>query len=342
MSQLRRPHARTNGLIADTGGAIYVEFLLAFIPLFFLFLGMVQMGLLYGASLVVQHSANVAARSAMVVLDDNPQYYDGAQRRQLDTEASGMSSFVQRAGGLIGSFFGSSSDGPAYTGGPRLQAIEFAAGMPLLPLSPSFSSIARMPQDESVRGALGLTGLDSPEARVAWGVVYNRMALRVTFPQANGSTSQYRQDFPAPSATGDAGQVIARVTYLYNCQVPLANRLMCEDLFFMRFGIDPAAVAQLTQQFIAGTINYQQLQDALQAMQVRNQRRTRWQPRLNELGNSLNVLAAIAGVSSLVGGPSPRFVPITAEASMPLQAANYRYHSGNDSTSGTWEQQADD
>ncbi len=342
MSQLRRRDARTNGLVADTGGAVYVEFLLAFIPLFFLFLGMVQMGLLYGAALVLQHSANIAARSSMVVIDDDPQYYDNAGRRQLDTESSGMSSFVQRAGGLIGTFFGGSSTGPAWTGGPRLQAIEFAAGMPLLPLSPSFSSIARMPEDESVRGALGLTGLDSPEARVAWGLVYNRMALRVSFPQAQGSTDQYHEDFSGPSATGDAGQVIARVTYLYNCQVPLANRLMCEDLFFMRFGLDPAAVSALTQQFIAGDLTYDQLQAALQAMQVRNQRRTRWTPRLNELGNSLNVLAAIAGVSSLVGGPSPRFVPLTAEASMPLQAANYRYHGGNDSTSGTWAQESAD
>ena len=333
----------TKSLARDTAGAVYVEFLLAFIPLLFMFLGMVQMGLLYGASLVVQHSSNIAARSAMVVLDDDPQYYDDEDRRKLETQASGMSSFVQTAGSAIGSLFGSGgSGGPAWTGGARLQAIEFAAGMPLLPLSPSFSSIARQPQDESVRGALGLTGLDSPEARVAWGIIYNRMALRVSFPTAAGGSGSYHgDDFPAPSATGDAGQVNARVTYLYNCQVPLANRLMCEDLFFMRFGIDPSAVATLANQFVSGQISFDQMQAALQSMQVRNQRRTRWTPRMNELGNSLNVLAAIAGVSSLVGGPTPRFVPITAEASMPLQAANYRYHSGHDSTSGTWVQQCD-
>jgi hypothetical protein len=328
-------------LAASTGGAVYVEFLLAFIPLLFMFLGMVQMGLLYGASLVVQHSSNVAVRAAMVVMDDDPQYYDDEDRLKLETNRSGASGVIDRLGGALGGVFRQSSSA-SWTGGPRLQSIEFAAGLPLLPLSPSLSSIARLPQDESVRGALGLTGMDSPEARVAWGVVYNQMAMRVTFPTSAGGTGSYHgDDFQQPDATGDAGQVIARVTYLYNCQVPLANRLMCEDLFFMRFGIDPAAIATLTRQFIAGTITYDQLQAAIQSMQDRNARRTRWTPRLNELGNSLNVLAAIAGVSSLVGGPTPRFVPITAEASMPMQAANYRYHSGHDSSSNTWEQQCD-
>lgn len=326
-------------LVRDSGGAVYVEFLLAFIPLFFMFLGMLQMGLLYGASLVVQHSANVAARAAMVVMDDDPRYYDDQERRKLDTNATGMSSFVNSAGGLLGRLFGRSSSGPQWTGGARLQAVEFAAGMPLLPLSPSAASIIRLPQDESVRGALGMSGLDSPEARVAWGIVYNQMAMRVTFPTATGSTDDYHTDFNGPSATGDAGQMIARVTYLYNCQIPLANRLMCEDLFFMQTGLDPNAMLALAQQFARGELTFQQYQDAVTAMQARTARRTRWTPRLNELGNSLNVLALAAGVSSLVGGPTPRFVPITAEASMPFQAANYRYHGGSDSIG--WEQQAD-
>jgi hypothetical protein len=329
-------------LATSTGGAVYVEFLLAFIPLLFMFLGMVQMGLLYGASLVVQHSSNVAVRAAMVVMDDDPQYYSDEDRMKLDTNRSGPSGFIDQIGGALGGIFRQSSNAQ-WTGGARLQAIEFAAGMPLLPLSPSLPSILRLPQDESARGALGMDGLDSPEARVAWGIVYNSMAMRVTFPTSAGGTGSYHgDDFQAPSDTGDAGQVIARVTYLYNCQVPLANRLMCEDLFFMRFGIDPGAVATLTRQFLSGSITYDQLQQALQSMQDRSARRTRWTPRLNELGNSLNVLSAAFGISAVLGGPTPRFVPITAEAYMPMQAANYLYHSGHDSTSGRWEQQCMD
>lgn len=334
---------RELSLTRDTGGAVYVEFLLAFIPLFFMFLGMVQMGLLYGASLVVQHSSNVAVRAAMVVMDDDPQYYDDAERRQLDTDATGASSFIQTAGSMIGSVFGASTSGAAWTGGPRLQAVEFAAGMPLLPLSPSLSSLARMPQNETVRAALGVSGLDGPEARVAWGIVYNRMALAVTFPTEPGSTESagdHATDFPRPSAEGDGGAVTARVTYLYNCQIPLANRLMCDDLFFIRFGIDPGMVASLAGAFARGELTYEQLQAALASIEQRNQRRGRWQPRMDEIGDRVNVLATISGLSSVLGGPTPRFVPITAEATMPMQSANYCYRSEG-SGSDCWEQTAD-
>ena len=44
-------------LRSDTRGATYVEFLIAFIPVFLLFLGLIQAGLLYTATLVVTHSA---------------------------------------------------------------------------------------------------------------------------------------------------------------------------------------------------------------------------------------------------------------------------------------------
>jgi hypothetical protein len=328
-----------NNLLRDTRGAVYVEFLLAFIPLFFMFLGMLQMGLLYGASLVVQHSSNVAVRAAMVVMDDDPQYYDGAERRMVESEASGASSFVESAGSAIGSIFGSSGSAAAYTGGPRLQAVEFAAGMPLLPLSPSLGSLARLPENETVRAALGVSGLDSPEARVAWGLVYNRMALAVTFPTTPGG-SEHATEFPAPTASGDGGAVTARVTYLYNCQIPLANRLMCDDLFFIRFGVDPGMVAGLAGAFARGELTYEQLQAALASIELRNQRRSRWQPRMDEIGNRVNVLAAIAGVSSVLGGPSPRFVPITAEATMPMQSANYCYRTEGAGT-GCWSQEAE-
>jgi len=82
-------------LVRNTGGAVYVEFLLSFIPLFFMFLSMLQMGLLYGASLVVQHSASIAARAGMVVWDDDPQYYDDNPARMQIGQASSLSSFAK-------------------------------------------------------------------------------------------------------------------------------------------------------------------------------------------------------------------------------------------------------
>jgi hypothetical protein len=330
--------ARDRGLTRDTGGAVYVEFLLAFIPLFFMFLGMLQMGLLYGASLVVQHSSNVAVRAAMVVMDDVPSRYDGEERRQVDADASGFGGVVDTLGSALGSILGGGGGGSvAWTGGARLASVEFAAGMPLLPLSPSLASLARTPENETVRAALGLRGMDTPEARMGWGLLYNRMALAVTFPEQPGGSS-YATEFSAPTDEGDGGAVTARVTYLYNCQIPLANRLMCDDLFYIRFGFSPGAVAGLAGAFARGEMTYDQFQDALNSMEQRDQRRSRWQPRMNEIGNRVNVLATVAGLSGLLGGPTPRFVPITAEATMPMQSAGYCYDGDGTDTGCSWEQ----
>ena len=41
----------------NTSGAVYVEFLVAFIPFFVMVLGMIQEALMYSAHLVVQHAA---------------------------------------------------------------------------------------------------------------------------------------------------------------------------------------------------------------------------------------------------------------------------------------------
>ena len=67
-------------LARDERGVVYVEFLLAFVPLFTLFLGIAQLVLLWGGRLVVGHAASRAARTASVVLDDDPRYYDHEPR----------------------------------------------------------------------------------------------------------------------------------------------------------------------------------------------------------------------------------------------------------------------
>jgi hypothetical protein len=67
----------------DEQGAVYVEFLLAFLPVFLLFLAICQAAFLVAGKLVVNHAALVGARAAIVVLDDDPQHYDGAERGWL-------------------------------------------------------------------------------------------------------------------------------------------------------------------------------------------------------------------------------------------------------------------
>lgn len=67
--------ADPSGLARDARGAVYVEFLAVFFPIFTLFLSLVQFAFLQTASIVVQQSAMKAVRVAAVVIHDNPAYY---------------------------------------------------------------------------------------------------------------------------------------------------------------------------------------------------------------------------------------------------------------------------
>lgn len=70
--------ARARALSSDTRGAVYVEFLVAFVPLLLFFGAVLQLALLAVGGLMVDHSAVVGARAAVVVLPDDPAFYGGA------------------------------------------------------------------------------------------------------------------------------------------------------------------------------------------------------------------------------------------------------------------------
>jgi hypothetical protein len=61
----------------DRDGAIYVEFLLAFLPVLFFFLSLLQLIFVQTANLITKHAATKAVRAAVVVLPDDPAYYGG-------------------------------------------------------------------------------------------------------------------------------------------------------------------------------------------------------------------------------------------------------------------------
>jgi hypothetical protein len=75
-----------------TRGAVMVEFLIAFMPLFIAFECMLQLAGLQVARLVTHHAAVCAARAAAVVLSDDPRRYGGipvgsfSGRRRADIE----------------------------------------------------------------------------------------------------------------------------------------------------------------------------------------------------------------------------------------------------------------
>jgi hypothetical protein len=68
--------AQRSDLRRDCRGAVYVEFLIAFLPVYTFFLCVIQLGLLFTVRLVTEHAAINAARAAAVVIGDEPKRYD--------------------------------------------------------------------------------------------------------------------------------------------------------------------------------------------------------------------------------------------------------------------------
>jgi hypothetical protein len=59
----------------DRRGAVYVELLVAFLPVFVTFLCLLQLGLVFSSKLLVDHAAVQGARTAAVVFGDEPGPY---------------------------------------------------------------------------------------------------------------------------------------------------------------------------------------------------------------------------------------------------------------------------
>jgi hypothetical protein len=72
-----------------TDGAVFVEFLIAFLPVLTMFLCMLQLALLFAVRLVVEHAAVNAARTAAVVIGDDAQSYKGSIEPQNEVAPSG-------------------------------------------------------------------------------------------------------------------------------------------------------------------------------------------------------------------------------------------------------------
>jgi hypothetical protein len=64
---------------SDTRGAVYVEFLIAFLPLFIFFMCLLQMAGIHMAKLDTLHAAETGVRAAIVVIPDDPAKYDNVE-----------------------------------------------------------------------------------------------------------------------------------------------------------------------------------------------------------------------------------------------------------------------
>lgn len=238
---------------SDDRGAVYVEFLIAFFPLFLLFLAICQLALLAAADAIVRHAAYNAARSAIVVLEDAPSRYDYATRGRLDMgdpkRIAGIASIVAKLGygkapklkkarkkpveedpsstfvDLFGSndmkalatiAAGAQSDAPQT--GARMVPILAAGYLPLIPLAPSARLVE--PGSESLE-----SGLVSPSGdQLDYAVKYTKVATAVTIhDQVEGEA--LAQEPIDPYAT-----VTVRVNYAFHCSIPVVRNLMCRSL----------------------------------------------------------------------------------------------------------------
>ena len=107
------------GLFRDQSGVVLLEFLIAFVPLWTLFVCAVQLAFIAQASLIVKHAADSAARAAIVVLPDDPNEYGGEPQMSVarnSTASPELAVALGRTGssmqnpGAAGSIVGALSD----------------------------------------------------------------------------------------------------------------------------------------------------------------------------------------------------------------------------------------
>lgn len=82
----------------DTRGAVYVEFLIAFLPFLIFFLCLWQVSVLYYAKLIMDHAAFAAARAAAVVVAECPQNVgDKGGAKSVNTLTESRQKYVANA-----------------------------------------------------------------------------------------------------------------------------------------------------------------------------------------------------------------------------------------------------
>lgn len=240
-------HALIDG-VRDERGAVYVEFIIAFMPLFTMFLAVCQLALVGAAEAVVRHAAYAAVRSAIVVLDDSETHFGNAPRgdlragnpaamtngidsiaTKLGIAVSGTSTKARPeantgflgliAGGLLGAAESVADSVPkAAQQGARMVPIRAAAQLQLVPLAPSKQ--LQNTEQESVARALA-----SPEERqLQYALEYTKAASTVTLHAAPGT------DALIVEPVGWNTPVTAKVQYAYQCNVPMVRALMCRPL----------------------------------------------------------------------------------------------------------------
>lgn len=328
-------HAAMKWLIRlkrNDAGVVYLEFLMVFFPIFMLFLGIIQASLMGGAKLVVQHAAYAAARSAIVVLDDDPKFYDMTPRGCLLSKKGGASSdgstnktleTLSALTGLLrtGRYQDQMSEkakdrlSKIRSGGPRMSPVRMAAYARLLAIAPDMTKA--MDQD-NVEKAIGGVGV----SRIAGGMLYNMGASALTFPSSpNG------HEFKTAFEPGE--MVHARLTYLYHCTVPLVSLLMCKSMLDLITNVPLGAYKELAKSMRSGEIDPRQYSAWKTKLKAEQKKLQAAQHPYNEV-----LLGAETPGVQLLAAKDAHFSILQATASLPYQGAEYRYKSEADEMGG--------
>jgi Flp pilus assembly protein TadG len=211
-----RPLPVPRALVADQGGVVFLEFLIAIVPIWTFFLCLVQLAFLAHANLIVKHAADSAARSAAVVLPDDPNEYGGEAEMSVDRNRvteSDITGALGRVGSVLRGSPNSDSVVSAFSGDAlvnlgrsRLNTIRLAAHVPLMPLAPTNVGHDSRP---SIAKSVG------DERKLVSALYYQQFALAVTFPGLQ-------------EGIATEPEITVRVTYAYQCTVPLARRILCQ------------------------------------------------------------------------------------------------------------------
>ncbi|MCC6872934.1 MAG: pilus assembly protein [Sandaracinaceae bacterium] len=191
-------------------GVVYVEFVMAFMPIFLLFLGIAQIAMLFSSRLLVHHATVRAARAAIVIADDDPRWYETNDQRGVlgGRHAVPDDLLAALARGRLWASSGELPRPDAAARPSRRSEVETTAALVLLPL-------AARPGD-SLGAAIGSPGLRE-------GARLTLERLEVALPG-----EQLGRDDP----------ITVAVSYQFECTIPLARRLVCRDASGTRTMLD--------------------------------------------------------------------------------------------------------
>ena len=304
-------------------GAVYLEFLIAFVPFFLLFMCTIQLAMLSTARLAVKHAAYRAVRAAITVIDDDPVFHNCKPRgvlslgeadsnREQEDKRSELNQLIGNLGDTL------TDEQKTRKGGPRVQIIRDAAYFPLAAMAPDPSYLLRMLPGIgwAVGDNLGKDSLHgaaigkAPWLRFASGYyIYSKIATAITFPAQPGGEPRrgeiaYAADEP----------VTVRVRYLYPCAVPIARNVMCESML-ERTGI-PTDIEELPS-LSSGWGALRSFVNDFDAQLAA----------FNELYRELQMAEWAHMQLPFFTNSSARFAVLAAEATLPNQGAPYKYWS---------------